>query len=117
VGGYLHFDVAGYLGTGGLSLTLKDVQSEREREIVPDRLAKETWQPAHIACPSGSFRVVAVDARGDSWFAFSDPVEVGVASPAAEWLIDASPTLLIVAFGVALFAARSDVSASPAGAE
>jgi hypothetical protein len=114
-GNHLQFEVAGYLGTGGLSLMIKDLPSGREREVAPAKPAKESWLPVQIACPAGSFQIVAVDGRADSWFAFREPVEVGVATPAAEWLIDVSPTLMVVAFAIALVAARSSARATAAG--
>jgi hypothetical protein len=43
-----------------------------------------------------------VDARSDFWFSFREPVERGRASRATEWLIAASPELLLIVIVVAM---------------
>jgi hypothetical protein len=56
--------------------------------------------------PSAVRISMPVDARSDSWFSFREPVETGRASRATEWLIAASPELLLIVVAMALLAAR-----------
>jgi hypothetical protein len=104
--GYLQFSVAGYLGLPRHSLAVRDLQSGRELEVRPGKLAREDWSKVRVSCPPGPYEIIAIDGRSDNWFAFREPVEVGWASPAAELLIAWSPQLLLVAVAMAVLAAR-----------
>jgi hypothetical protein len=105
LGSYLSFDVAGYLGQPGLSLSVVS-RTNQETWLQPDELPMERWIPTLVACPTDGFTVDAVDERPDLWFAFGDPVEVAWASALADWLIDRGQGLLFAALGLALLVAR-----------
>ena len=103
---FLKFDLAGYLGEPGLSLAVKHAASDRQHEVLPGRLAKETWIGAPVSCPDDLFTVVAEDQRADYWFAFRDPVEIGWASVLSEWLIARSFGLVLISLTLACLAVR-----------
>jgi hypothetical protein len=103
---FLKFEVAGYLGQPGLSLRVKDVTSGREHNVLPRQLAKESWLNAHVSCPDEPFTIVAEDLTPDAWFAFRDPVEIGWASVAADWLIARARGLLLISLTLAYLAIR-----------
>jgi hypothetical protein len=102
----LRFPVSGYLGLPHQYLALKDVSSGRDLPIVPPTLPRESWVDAIVRCPDRPFAVTAIDATGESWFAFREPVEVGWASLAAERLIKWSRELFLAALALAGLAAR-----------
>jgi hypothetical protein len=87
---YLRFQLAGYLGLPGLTLSVRDIQSGREFGVRPWRLAHENWMDVAVRCPSGPYEIRAVDQRPDYWFAFREPAEIGRSSLFAETLIAAS---------------------------
>jgi hypothetical protein len=105
-GGYLMFDVSGYVGMTRETLVLKDLKSDRQSAIRPSVWPREDWLQVVVRCPSHPFTVLASDARSDYWMAFREPVETGHVAPAAEWMIAGSPTLLLVAFVLGVLAAR-----------
>jgi hypothetical protein len=102
----LKFQVAGYLGSDGQHLAIKNLRTGRDDLVTPSRVARETWTEAYVNCPSDAFEIVATDAAPDSWFAFQEPVEVGRWSSRSEWLISKSRTLLFIGLAMAVFAVR-----------
>jgi hypothetical protein len=105
-GGHLKFEVSGYLGLPRQRLTVRDLRSGRDRDVVPDEIARESWVEAVVRCPEGPFEVVAVDENASFWFAFREPVEAGTGSLWAEALIANSSELLFVSLMLAFLAAR-----------
>jgi hypothetical protein len=106
IGHRLTFQVAGYLGWEHQYLALKDLSNGRDVVVRPRQLARETWTDASVACPQGPFEIVAIDGTPDSWFAFREPVEVGLPSMLAEEVIGSSLALCFVAVAMLGLAAR-----------
>jgi hypothetical protein len=104
VGGRLEFQVTGFLGFPGQHLRLRR-EDTREIEIKPRGIAGSAWMTVTTPCPVGPYEIVGVDA-GPWWFGFRAPTEIGTASAVAESLIDTSPRLFLLAFALALLAAR-----------
>jgi hypothetical protein len=103
----LRFPVSGYLGLPHQYFALKDVGSGRDlAAIMPPAIPREGWIDAIVACPDRLFAITAIDAAGDSWFAFREPVEVGWASLASERLIRWSRELFLAALAMAGLAMR-----------
>jgi hypothetical protein len=103
-GGLLSFAVAGYLGVPGTSLALSD--GAATRPVNPDGLPRERWVRELARCPDRSFAIVATDATPEYWFAFSDPVEVGVLSAVAEALLRHALALFVASLALGVLAAR-----------
>jgi len=75
---YLGIDVAGYLGTSGLALSLYPVAPFAAPQLIQPGMAPgESWVRLFTAAPHGAFQIHALDARPDSWLAFTEPVEFG----------------------------------------
>jgi hypothetical protein len=106
-GAYLRFEIAGYLGIPGLSLSVRSTPG-REVSVQPGELARERWIASLVRCPSDSFTIVAVDSRPDLWFAFADPIEVPWGSQIAQTLIDRAWGCVFAALGLTLLAALFD---------
>lgn len=96
---FMEIPIAGYLGKKGLSLQLFVEGKDKLIEIIPPKLAKETWVSAYIRTPTRPFKVVAVDYNPDSWFAFAMPRGVGILSFANLWLLDKGPILFFIGIG------------------
>jgi hypothetical protein len=106
VGGRLQFQVSGYLGGPNQYLAVSEMNSGRERPVIPSRVPREIWLRASVPCPTGPFSIVAIDADPDSWFAFRAPVEVGRGSLLSEWLISKARALLFASLALAVLAVR-----------
>jgi hypothetical protein len=102
----LSVPVSGYLGWPNQYLALKDLTSGADLAIMPATVPREAWVDVSVRCPDGPFAITAIDAAGDSWFAFREPVEVGSASVVAERLISWSREVLLAALALAVLAAR-----------
>jgi len=113
-GGYLRFDVAGYLGVPGMSLSVLS-RPGREIAVRPAELPRERWLTTLVRCPDDPFTVVAADSRPDLWFAFAAPIEVAWGSRAAEALITHAWAFVFGALGLTLLAASFDPSPSAGG--
>jgi hypothetical protein len=75
---YLGIDVAGYLGTSGLTLSFyPSAPFASPRLLQPETPPRESWVRLFTATPHGAFQLHALDARADSWLAFTEPVEFG----------------------------------------
>lgn len=105
-GAYLRFEIAGYLGTPGLSLRVLSARSEAH--VQPAEVARERWIASLVRCPADRFTIVAADSRPDLWFAFADPIEVPWGSYIAQSLIDRAWGWLWAALGLTLLAALFD---------
>lgn len=104
-GSYLRFELAGYVGQPGLSLS---VASARHREIFvrPGEVPGERWLTSVVRCPGSPFTVVAVDSRPDLWFGFAEPIEVAWGSQLADGLVQHAWGLLFAAMCITLLATR-----------
>ncbi|HVH28785.1 MAG TPA: hypothetical protein VM818_18610 [Vicinamibacterales bacterium] len=104
----LRFQVSGYLGWEHQYLAIRELSTGRETAITPWHLAREDWRDVIVPCPEGEFEIVAVDDTDGSWFGFREPVEIGWASAAAEWLIQSSraPFIVFVTMAVLALAVR-----------
>ena len=87
-------------------LALKDLISGADLAIMPAAVPREGWVDVIVPCPDRPFAITAIDANGESWFAFREPVEVGWASVVAEGLIGWSREMLLAALALAALAAR-----------
>ena len=105
-GGFLKFELAGYVGQTNQRLALKDLSSARELAVRASYLPRERWVDAFVRCPDGPFEIVAVDDDPATWFAFREPVEMGPGSLLAESLITSSSGLLGAALLLAFVVAR-----------
>ncbi len=92
----VRFEVAGAARARGMQLVLQPAGGGRDTPVRTPLVAGSGWTAVSVRCPSGPFRVVAVDASPTAWFAFRQPAEIGWASSAAESMIQQS-----WAFGVA----------------
>ena len=108
-GAYLRFEIAGYLGAPGLSLSVRST-SATEAPVPPGEVARERWIASLVRCPAAEnlFTIVAADSRPDLWFAFFDPIEVPWGSHIAQYLIDRAWGCLWAALGLMLLAALFD---------
>jgi hypothetical protein len=105
-GGFLKFQLAGYVGQSNQRLGVKDLSSARELAVRVTQIPREQWLDAFVRCPGDRFQIVADDEDPATWFAFREPVEVGPGSRIAESLIARSSGLLFAAALLAFFAAR-----------
>jgi hypothetical protein len=105
-GGFLKFQVAGYLGEPELTLAVREVASGQQHDVRLRRLAKESWIESSVRCPRTPYTVVAEDRRSDYWFAFREPVEVGRLSVVADGLVSRALGLLIISLAIACIALR-----------
>jgi len=85
---YLAIDVAGYLGSPGLSLSLTTANTGDETAVTPAAAPREAWNLLFTVTPREAFRIHAIDNSASSWFAFSEPVESGRLSLWVHWLLD-----------------------------
>lgn len=106
-GAYLRFEIAGYLGAPGLSLSVRRTPGV-EVPVPPGEVARERWIASLVRCPADPFTIVAADSRPDLWFAFADPIEVPWGSHIAQSLIDRAWGCLWAALGLMLLAALFD---------
>ena len=102
---YLRLRIAGYLDNAGLKLELYDKTGRLIRSVIPKRMPGERWVEIEVPAPPAPFYLQATDRKAGSsgWFAFSEPVEVGRLSLAAESLRSSGRSLLIM--GLALMIA------------
>jgi len=74
---YLGFEIAGYPDQVGMRFSLASANPQREQPILPPSTPKESWTPLSVSVPAAEFTLEASDINRDSWFAFTEPVEIG----------------------------------------
>jgi hypothetical protein len=104
----MRFEVAGAVRGRGMQLFLRPADGGRDTPVRTPLVAGSGWTAVSVRCPSGPFRVVAVDESPTAWFAFRQPAEIGWASSAAESMIQQS-----WAFGVAALIMTILAAAAP----
>jgi hypothetical protein len=99
---YLRLRIAGYLDNARLKLELYDMEGRLIRAVIPKRLPGERWVEMEVPSPRMPFYLQATDRKAGpgGWFAFSEPVEVGRFTLAAESLRSSGRSLLVI--GLAL---------------
>jgi hypothetical protein len=104
---FLKLPVSGYLGPPHHYLAVKDLLSGRERLITPPEVSGNLWRDVLVRCPAGPFAITAaIDATGESWFAFGEPTEIAWGSLVVEWLIARSRELFLASLILGVLAAR-----------
>ena len=73
---YIGFNVAGYAGTPGLTLAVVSTDGDIH-SVAPPRPPGESWAQLIVPVPRQGFYVTADDTSIKSWFAFTEPVEIG----------------------------------------
>lgn len=84
---YLQIQVAGDLGSPGLSLELVELASGKVSEVRPNREPRGQWLNVDVKAPQGRFKIVARDDSSTGWFAFKEPREMGRLSFWAEKIV------------------------------
>jgi len=74
---YLNFDIAGYPNHPSMKLSLVSTDPPREEAALLPRDPRESWFRVALPTPAAEFALEADDSDPTSWFAFSEPVEVG----------------------------------------
>jgi hypothetical protein len=99
---YLEFMVTGSLraAPGQLSLGLKEGDTGRVIQALPDADIGGQWLPAVVRRPEGALTVVAADTASRHWFSFRAPREKSRLSAWADRLANFAPWVL--ALGLAL---------------
>jgi hypothetical protein len=105
-GNFLKLPVSGYLGPPHHYLAVKDLLSGRERLITPPQVSGNLWGDVLVRCPAGPFAITAIDATGESWFAFGEPIEIAWGSLVVDWLIARSRELFLASLILGVLAAR-----------
>jgi len=98
----IEIPLAGYLNEDGLSMQLI-IEGEKPIDILPEKSAKEKWQSYYLSAPDKPFKIVAVDLRHDSWFAFAMPRSLGKFSYLTLKLLENSWILLALGLLALLF--------------
>jgi hypothetical protein len=98
---YLQIPLAGYLGMPGLQLQLL-VDGKSPIEIIPQKIAGNSWISQIIPAPTGPFRISATDRNIDTWFAFAMPRGVGILSFWTTQLLNNANYLLLGSLGLLL---------------
>jgi hypothetical protein len=62
------------------------------------------WTGVAVRCPSGPFKVTAVDSSATSWIAFRAPAEISVGSAVVAWFVPRSTVIGFVALAMAVAA-------------
>lgn len=79
--GYLRIDMAGYPGTPGLGLLVRDASTGAPlAEVRPTRQPRESWRSAYVRVPRRPLVLTAANHNSPCWFAFSEPVEMSMLS-------------------------------------
>jgi hypothetical protein len=105
-GGYLKFELAGYVGQSNQRLFLKEPSSADAVPVKAGLIPRERWLEAFVRCPGDRFQIVAADDDPKTWFAFREPLEMAMGSAFVDWLIGSSSVLLFAALLLAFFTAR-----------
>lgn len=74
---YLSFDIAGYPDQVGMKLYLASANPQHEQPLLPSSTPKESWVRLIAPVPAPEFTLEASDFNRNSWFAFTEPVEIG----------------------------------------
>ena len=105
-GGYLRFELAGYVGQSNQRLTLMELSSAGEVAVAASHIPRERWVDTLVRCPGDRFQIVATDEDPATWFAFREPLEIAMGSALVDSLIASSSALLFTALLLAFFLAR-----------
>ena len=105
-GGFLKFELAGYVGQLNQRLALTNLSSAGEVAVRASHIPRERWVDALVRCPGDRFQIVATDDDPATWFAFREPLEMAMGSALVESLIASSSVLLFGALLLAFFTAR-----------
>ena len=103
----VRFEVAGAVRGRGMQLFLQPAAGGRETPLRTPLFGGAGWTAISVRCPSGPFRVVAVDESSTAWFAFRQPAEIGWASSTAEAMIQQSWAFGVAALILTLLAAAA----------
>ncbi len=98
--GFMEIQVAGYLGEKGLALILMVEGQSAPIIITPPNIAGENWVSCYVRTPKQPFKIVAIDNRPDSWFAFAMPRSLGTLSFLSIMLLEQAVVFLFIGFSV-----------------
>ena len=91
---WLKFDVSGDLGRAGTRLELREAAAgQAVLPVVPKEPIGPAWRSAWVKVPAGRWVLAAANASESTWFAFSEPTEMGLGSHTAERLIQSGAWL------------------------
>ena len=104
-GGWLKIPVAGYPVSKYMRLYVESIDVKYLANLIPFQNPRESWRNVYIKAPDGPFRIVAEDNNSQFWFAFSVPVETGLATLMTKsiikiWLYLFSAGLFLLFFDV-----------------
>lgn len=107
--GYLKIEMAGYPGGPGLSLSVLDAATGKPlADAQPWHVPGNAWRSAYVRVPRRPIVLLATDRSPDSWFAFSDPVEMTTLSYRAWWLVKQGRLILYLAAAAGLLLCSVD---------
>jgi hypothetical protein len=101
----LRFRVAGDLSGSRPRLSLVVKSAAGEAPVIPDAAPGSRWKTVHVFRPAGEWWIEARDADPETWFAFTEPVEVGRWSWVAHKLLKHHFSVLAAAGALLLMAA------------
>ena len=103
-GKLLSFGIAGNTSVPGERLALAPANGSPLRDVLPSVEPGLSWMRVSVAVPQGGFKIVAEDGSRDfrSWFAFTDPVEVGRVRAILDRWLTLAQTSLVIALAIFL---------------